>query len=1032
MGNLNNSNGSGDEVLLEVPEMIKKLVEKFENNLSAYKNSDYKEEQLKQEFINPFFKALGWDVDNKSDAAPQYRDVIFEDSIKVGGGTKAPDYCFTLAGKRMFFVEAKKPAVNVDRDKRFSYQLRRYAWSAKLPLSILTDFEEFAVYESQTRPKKNDKPSTGRILYFTYKDYVEKWDEIYNIFSRKAVLSGSFERYAESTKKKRGTSEVDDSFLNDIEGWRELFAKNIALRNPEILIGELNYSVQKIIDRIIFLRMCEDRGIEPYETLRDLLDKKNIYFHFGELCKKADEKYNSGLFHFKDEKGRGTLPDERTLNLEIDDGTLKTIINDLYYPKSPYEFSVISPEILGNVYEQFLGKVIRLTKGHQAKVEEKPEVKKAGGVYYTPQFIVDYIVENTIGELCRGKTPNKVSDLKILDPACGSGSFLLGAYTYLLKWHRDYYSKQKDKNRLRDIIYQGKGGEWFLTIKEKKRILLNNIHGVDIDHQAVEVTKLSLLLKVLEGENKDALEAQQKLFKERALPDLGNNIKCGNSLIGTDIYSDIELEPGDVQRINPFDWNTEFKDVMDKGGFDAVIGNPPYIRIQAMKEWAPFEVEFYKKKYISANKGNYDIYVVFVEKGVNLLNPEGLLGFILPHKFFNAKYGEPLRSMLAEGKNLHKIVHFGDQQIFGNATTYTNLLFLNKSPNKKFNFIKVDDLNKWKISGECVEGDVDLRKVTNDEWNFIVGPEGDLFNVLDDLPVKLGDLTRIFQGLVTGADKIFVLEDLKGSNEKFIKVKDQEGLEWLLEKEILKPFIKGVSISSFGSPNPQHWLIFPYNIDDNNKAELIKKTEMASKYSNIWAFFNKNKKLLTDRENGKWNNDKWYAFGRTQNLTQMQNPKLIIQVISKNGRYTYDQLGIHFTGGGNGPYYGLRYKDPDNPHSIHYLQGILCSKLSDFYLHKISSPFRGGYWSYGKRFIEKIPIHTINFNDAIEVSKHDKMVKLVDKMIQLNKKLSETKVPPEKQLIQRQIDATDKMIDSLVYELYGLTDEEIEIVDNVR
>ena len=208
-----------------MPEVIKKLVEKFENNLSAYKNSDYKEEQLKQEFINPFFKALGWDVDNESDAAPQYRDVIFEDSIKVAGGTKAPDYCFTLAGRRMFFVEAKKPSVNVDKDKRFSYQLRRYAWSAKLPLSILTDFEEFAVYESRTRPKKDDKPSTGRILYFTYNDYVEKWDEIYSIFSKDAVLKGSFDRYAESTKKKRGTSEVDDAFLSEIENWRELICQ---------------------------------------------------------------------------------------------------------------------------------------------------------------------------------------------------------------------------------------------------------------------------------------------------------------------------------------------------------------------------------------------------------------------------------------------------------------------------------------------------------------------------------------------------------------------------------------------------------------------------------------------------------------------------------------------------------------------------------------------------------------------------------------------------------------------------------------
>ncbi len=301
--------------------------------------------------------------------------------------------------------------------------------------------------------------------------------------------------------------------------------------------------------------MCEDRGVEKYEQLRNLLDKGHIYENFCQLCKKADKKYNSGLFHFKKEKGRGSHPDELTLNLNIDDGVLKTIIKSLYYPNSPYEFSVLPAEILGNVYEQFLGKVIRLTPSHQAKVEEKPEVKKAGGVYYTPQFIVDYIVKNTVGALLKGKTPNKVSEIKILDPACGSGSFLLGAYNYLLKWHLNYYSGQ-DKKRLSDKLYKGRDDEYHLTIQEKKRILLNNIYGVDIDPQAVEVTKLSLLLKVLEGENKDALESQQKLFQERALPDLENNIKCGNSLIGPDIY-ELELDSEDIGRINPFDWELE-------------------------------------------------------------------------------------------------------------------------------------------------------------------------------------------------------------------------------------------------------------------------------------------------------------------------------------------------------------------------------------------------------------------------------------------------------------------------------------------
>jgi type I restriction-modification system DNA methylase subunit len=278
------------------------------------------------------------------------------------------------------------------------------------------------------------------------------------------------------------------------------------------------------------------------------------------------------------------------------------------------------------------------------RIEEKPEVKKAGGVYYTPAYIVDYIVKNTVGKLCEGKTPRQIEKLRILDPACGSGSFLIGAYSNLLNYHRDWYVKDGTQKHTKEI-YQGTGGQWLLTTQEKKRILVNNVYGVDIDSQAVEVTKLSLLLKVLESESEETIGKTLKLFRERALPDLGNNIKCGNSLIGPDFYRNKQLgllEDEDRYRINAFDWNSEFTAIRETGGFDAVIGNPPYVRIQALKEWAPIEVEHYKQAYKSASKGNYDIYVVFVERGLSLLNKSGRLGFILPHKFFNSQYGVPL------------------------------------------------------------------------------------------------------------------------------------------------------------------------------------------------------------------------------------------------------------------------------------------------------------------------------------------------------------------------------------------------------
>ncbi len=402
----------------------------------------------------------------------------------------------------------------------------------------------------------------------------------------------------------------------------------------------------------------------------------------------------------------------------------------------------------------------------------------------------------------------------------------------------------------------------------------------------------------------------------------------------------------------------------------------------------------------------------------------------MPHKFFNAQYGEPLRALLADNNYLSEIVHFGDEQVFEQATTYTCLLFLDKEGSKQCHLVKVDNLLIWRNTGKAPEESVPVEALTENEWNFSLGNGSELFRKLSTLPTKLGDISRIFQGLVTGADKVFVLEEVNQLDNGDRTVRDQSGMEWILESEILKPFINKITVSTYETPGHHHWIIFPYHLTEDKKAELIPVEKISSDYPKIWSYLQTKENLLRDREGGKWNHAQWYAFGRTQNLTQMSDPKLIIQVISKTGKYAYDQDGIYFTGGGNGPYYGLRWLNENNPHSLRYLQGLLTSLLLDTYLHSISSPFRGGYWSYGKRFIELIPIRTINFSDPTDKARHDRMVEFVERMLSLHKRLADAKVPHEKAVTQQQIDVTEQQIDKLVYELYGLTEEEIETVEN--
>jgi len=284
---------------MSAPDIIKTLVETFATNLDAYKNGIFNEAQARIQFINPMFEALGWDVSNRAGYAEAYKDVVHEDSLRIGSAVKAPDYCCRIGGVRKFFVEAKKPSVNIKEDIHPAYQLRRYAWSAKLPLSILTDFEEFAVYDCRVKPVKTDKASTARVMYIRFEEYPERWHEIADIFARESILKGSFDKYAESHKKKRGTASVDTAFLSEIEQWREHLAGNIALRNPQLSQRELNHAVQQTIDRIIFLRIAEDRGIEDYGRLMALQNGKDVYRRMLEMFRAADAKYNSGLFHFR-------------------------------------------------------------------------------------------------------------------------------------------------------------------------------------------------------------------------------------------------------------------------------------------------------------------------------------------------------------------------------------------------------------------------------------------------------------------------------------------------------------------------------------------------------------------------------------------------------------------------------------------------------------------------------------------------------------------------------------------------------------
>jgi adenine-specific DNA-methyltransferase len=1000
---------------------LKELINLFKDNIDQYRGKAYDEAKARADFIDKFFALLGWDIYNKLGFSERYRDVVREDRVTIKGKVKAPDYCFRIGGTRKFFVEAKKPAIDIKHDIIPAFQLRRYAYTANLPLSILTDFEELSIYDTRIKPNKTDKASTARIFYCEYQQYIDEFDFIYNTFSKNDIQKGSFDRYIEDPRRKKGTSEVDKEFLKLIEIWRENLAKNIALRNEKLNIYELNYVVQAIIDRLIFLRIAEDRQMEDYGRIRKLTeDKKNIYPELVKLFLQADVKYNSGLFDFK--------KDQLTPHLKIDDKILKDIIAHLYYPDSPYEFSVLDVEILGNIYEQFLGKTIRLTPAHQAKVEDKPEVKKAGGVYYTPKYIVDYIVENTVGEKIKDKTPAEVSKLKILDPACGSGSFLLGAYQLLLDWHLNYYTggpvRKSDKisNQQQSIlnkalkenkIYQTREEEYHLTIEEKHNILLNNIFGVDIDRQAVEVTKLSLLLKLLEGESRESSGLLFKYSDIKLLPDLSDNIKCGNSLIGSDFYEKGQMslfqDEETIRRINVFDWEKEFPGIFQNEGFDVVIGNPPYIRQEMLGEFK----EYFQWNYTVYN-GIADIYVYFIERGLKLLKKDGHFGIIVANKWLRASYGLQLRNFLAK-KNIKEIIDFGDLPVFQAATTYPCILLVdNNSCKNSFKAVKVDSLKFLNLNDYLVKKSfhVNPKYLNNNSWSLINESKQELLNKINSIGTPLEKYVdgKIFYGIKTGLNKAFVIDNV--IKNKLI-YEDKKCIK------LIKPFAAGRDIKRYCEIETDKFLILIQNAWTKKQCGLEKEKDswgwLYDNYPSIAAH------LAPFCEEAKKRYDKgefWWELRPCDYYPEFEKTKIIYPNICKRPEFIFDDQFLY-----------TNQKCFIIPLDDKYLLGILNSSITFFLFKNILPKLRGDFYEPGYKYLKDFPVPIIDVDSPNEKDTYDRIVQFVDHMLELQKKYHAAKIETEKTLFKKQIDIVDKQIDQLVYQLYGLTDEEIKIVE---
>ena len=1011
-----------DMTMAERKERVVQLVNQFKENEPFYLSKNFVESEVRNKFIDPLLECLKWDVKNEKRARYDRQEVITEDRVVMNGQVKHPDYTLCYGGERKMYVEAKQPSVDLKTNPEPALQVRRYAYTSKMPIAVLTDFQEFAIYDTRIKPSEKDSAATARIEYLTYDQLSDNFESLYDKISWDAVDLGKFDTYYEGTKDKRGTATVDDDILNMIEKWRMVLAEDIALHNDGIDAFNLTGAVQKIIDRLLFLRICEDKEIEEGNQLKKIAEQKTaIYKNVQRLFENANAKFNAGLF----------ASDQWLDELAVADKTLISIINALYYPECQYEFSVLPVEILGSIYERFLGKIIRFTRktknGHSIEILEKPEVQKAGGVYYTPPYIVKYIVENTIGKKLAGRTPDDVSRLRFVDPACGSGSFLVGAYQYLLDWHLDWYyaEARRAQAEKKGLIYKDAATQGYkLSIEEKKRILLNNIYGVDIDAQAVEVTKLSLFLKLLENEGK-ALSAtgQAALFRTsdiqaKILPDMSHNIKYGNSLIGTDYYTgkDLTLFGIEEQRkVNAFDWDAQFPGIFADGGFDCVIGNPPYLRVQGLRENYEEEAKFYEKEYKAAT-GRFDFYILFIEKGFNLLNKDGIQSFILPHKFINSDFGTGIRQFIYDNRALKSIVHFESHLVFNAASVYTCIIELSHN-NDTFRFIKT----KPEKIAEELHFDVLPLDVLKDSapWQLASSVDNALIDKLRLQKFTVKDIFHgIFQGIVSGDNKAFYLSDCR-LDEQYITGYNSITETYIqIEKSVCMPILTGKTINRYSFINKKEYMIYPYH-SANGKTIFYTENEMKTNFPKCYEYFKSIKARLSKRGTASMKYPIWYALWNARNMHILSSKKILTPDICFGTSMCFDSEGKYYY---NDTSYGLILNDSNEDRYYAYL-AILNSKVTWYFLQKTGTSLRGGYFRFKTKYLEPFPLPELN-------TEHTEMLtRLAKSMLTAQEQLNSAISDSDKNFLQQRVDILDKQINTVVYGLYGLAADEVKIVE---
>ncbi|MED0827671.1 Eco57I restriction-modification methylase domain-containing protein [Bacillus pacificus] len=1001
-----------------VSQDLENLIKNFRENFDSYKDSSFNEQETRDVFINPFLELLGWDVRNNKRVDPNLREIVPEKYDEKG---KRPDYTVTVRGVKKFFIEVKKPYVDITNDEEPALQTRSYGVTARHQIAILTNFENLYIYDTTVTPKEEDSPQVALLKRYHFSQYIDKWDEIKSIISKEAVYSSNFDEKIGNLVVNRDVVTVDSLFLKQINQWRVSLANNLYSVHPEYQIAYINDVVQSFINQIIFLRICEDRNLPTYHTLQDTIeDEIQLKDELLKVLKEADLKYNSGIFENND------------IILDLHHDVISNILQSLYFPQSPFIYNIIDANILGEMYELFLSEHLVLTD--DGKIELSRNSDNANrDVVSTPLEIVRYMVKKSLDPLINNKTPEEIKRLKIADIACGSGIFLIEAFSYLKEKVRQWYLNNKI-----DYLIEGEDNYFYLPFNEKKEILESCIYGLDIDANAVEVCKFSLLLKLLEDETEPTLGRRNAL-----LPNLDANIKVGNALVEFEHLKNRKIDDKDKHIISAFNWN--FRNSIDE--FDAIIGNPPYVKTSDMNTLLPSdEVWVYEKKYKSSYK-QFDKYMLFIERAIDKLKDEGVLCFIVPNKFSKIVAGEKLREILSSNSYVKEFIDFGSAQLFEykNVRIYSSILLVSKSINSQFVFEEVSDLREWWLNQDDSEklNRVNLNSniLSGNSWVLVANEDkANLINKLYENATLLGgqidgeNVAEIFNGIQTSAERPvpiywFSEEQILNHDERYYTI-TKGGKEYLIEKEIVKPFYKPTkkfekNVGTYDYVVPNKWIIFPYDID----GKIYSNIEMQERFPKAWGYLNcfydrLLPKQLSGNPKGRdvphATSDTWYHYGRIQALTRFINtPKLIVGILTKKPLYLYDNNDMLIASGGTAGFCAIT-KNQNSPYELEFIQAVLNHPAIEWLTSVIGSDFEGEFHSRGTAVLARLPIINVDFSNDTQQGLYNTIIANTKEIYKINKELSNNLSRRDRNSLINQKEDLVLRITDAVTSLYGI------------